>query len=767
MNEENKKPYLKGGKKTKMSPPPLKGSREDSQFYLDWAEWMWTRYVSGGCVFGWNGSGSNREDSFSLLRAYAKGKQPVEKYQTILDASKGRNGKARRLMNISWRPPNHLVKLVDIVMGKAKRLEFEIGTVANDEGASAEKSKLASKLKMQTDPRMKALRQKIGRPQKKTPGLPFDATPEAIEIFEQMGGLRLQVEIEMQDAFSLTRHYSRWDDELKDRIYYDCITLGRAACKHYLEKSSGIIKSRYVDPQNLLYPKDGSLNQEYATWGGEVREVTLSELRRESNLPEKDLYLLAKKRGNSTFESALANWTNKDVRDDYYSQNGSHVYDDLKVEILDFCFVAKEAETEVIAPTGAMEPGAKELSGKEENTELVEYVYEAKWVIGTKLIFDNDHQYGIARKGGKGSKTAIIPYSIWIGKSPSLVKRCIPYVDDISIATFKKRALIAKLPPAPRLGIDLSKVQPTTTLKGRKVNILESFETFTIDGIFTYESVNEWSRAYEASNGKPIEPIVIDFVNDLMALNQEIVTGVQEMRDQTGVNEVADGTADPNMLVGLAKGMDAATNNALTPMLAGYESIYNSSGRYWAIAWPVALLKGEIRTSFMQKGGKGSKSVFVSEQIRAYSFDVQTKIRPSEEDRQAILEDIRLRKEQDALPISDYFSLLRLVREGKLEKAQLILAIAVNKYAAEKHRKELEKIQANGEASRQAAEATAEGKKAEFQAKAEAEVWKEGQLSEIRKDEERLKHQHKLEQIEAEGGIKIDAEERSRQQETA
>ena len=226
-----------------------------------------------------NNSGQNRFSynfqNFNRLRLYARGEQPIQKYKDELST----NGDLSYL-NLDWKPVPVLSKFVDIVVNGMTEKGYELKSFASDPFA----------LKQRTDFAANALRDiknKAAIDQlTAATGQNFYASTDPNSLPRDKGELDLymqlnykqSIEIAEEEVISNVLNVNKYD-EIKKRLAYDLTVLGIAATKTSFNLSEGITVD-YVDPANIVYSATDDPNFEDIYYVGEIKSLTLSEIKR-------------------------------------------------------------------------------------------------------------------------------------------------------------------------------------------------------------------------------------------------------------------------------------------------------------------------------------------------------------------------------------------------------------------------------------------------------------------------------------------------------
>ncbi len=773
--------------KKEKAPLPGYAEKKDNAYFLAWARYIFRNYLYNRTTVragGYTTSGK----SFYLLRAYALGNQDTQIYMDILDkCEEGTTDKG--FMNINWDIVKILPKFRDLVRGKMMQMEFDLNSQAIDEKSTKERTMKVNKMKLLADPRMQQAIAQVGiKPDMKLPeGV---ETPEDIDILDKMGGLRLEYEILIKDLYESSKYESDFQ-VLKDQMIDDILDFNICATRQYLEKKTGKVKIDRVNPMNLICKASNYPDHRDIDFAGEIKRKSISQLRAETNLTEAELADIANAyrsyAGNRGIDRAFSPYASNELYGinkqafGYYGYNAD--YNDVSIEVMDFYFVAAEAEDFLV---GAMpdkekseflgemqkamseeademfdsesEEEEKEESEKElkENKGIYQCVYHAQWVVGTTHVFDCGKEYGIVYEQADGVKRCKLPIQIYGDRTPSLVERCISFVDDIQLATLKKRNALQSLPPGPRMLIDKTRLRASVDMGGKSYDMLKLLNIFTKNGRLVYESGDE----YNENDGSMPPPIQImpgsGIMEDIQIFLQDIEFSINQIRNTTGINEVADGTSQQqDMLQGVMQGLNAATNNTLEPHFVVYRNQILQMAKYNVLKWQVAVLHGQISAKYAPFSDSALKTVIATKDLYDYDFGIMLTLKPTSQERQMLLQDLAAQKSQGAISTPDYFVIWNMIMTGDLKKAQLYYAKAVESAKAQAQQMQMQQLQAQGEANGKAAKMAEEAKmQSEMQI-----LHTKIELERVKGEEERKTnkelHAQKMEEIQAQAGHQI------------
>lgn len=719
---------------------PNRYAVKDEQFYLKMAWYIWSQYRGGFTSVGYEGYSATTGVNFDVLRAYGLGQQDKFKYLELLDDCDPLTKEG--YMNLNIDIVQILPKFRDIVKGKIMGIDFEVNTQAMDEVSSKARLKKANKMRLLTNPTVQAFMERTGVAPADVDLPEYIKSAEDVDVYIKMGGVRLDYEMAMRDAIECTKYESRWDT-LKDKIVEDIVDLGICAVKTKVHTKTHKVIGDYVDPKYLVVQRSRYADHRDSTWAGVIREVTIAELRMESSLTERQLMDIAKKyRGNNgnavnnnTFVEVPGLEYEKSYRGNYNFDYTTIGYNDFSVHIMEYYFLAKDVERYIVGvrekegndiydrvDRNARLSSKDKAAGKSFDDKIIEKCYGCNWIIGTEYLYDCGEEYGIAKASENGVKQALLPIQVYSNKSKSIVERCIRFVDDIQLATLKKANTLSKMAPGPRMIIDKSIVRDSVTIGEKVYSMLDLVGLYVKSGVFIMESIGEYEGDEGGSNRKPFEFAPSGVQEDINIFLQEIGHNIDQIRQVTGVNEVADGsTQKGDMLVKVMEGLNAATNNALKPHFRLYEGLFTNWCKYTVLKWQAALIGGDININFIPFGDSSIKTISLSSGLYEYDYGIHITLAPSNEDRQMLLAKLEGMQQENQIPIEDYFVLFNMIRNGDIKKAQLFLAKSVKAHRKLMHQMELEKLKAQGEANGQAAAMAEQERAKTMQVKAAVE----------------------------------------------
>lgn len=682
---------------------------EGDKWYKDWLEYMYAYHVQDNGLIGYGGN-LGRGRSIKTLRDYARGKQPIDKYVQILDPS---DNQGRGFMNISWDTFKGLTKFREILLGKLESLDYAVRTFAIDEESNKERDELISNMKAGINPHVKQVNEMMSIPNEMPQGIDTD---EDIELLAELGGVRLAMEIELKNAIDSVNH----DDNINTvygMLKQDLVDLNTYAAMPYMEKTSKTIKIKYIDPAKLvarssIYPDCRDID-----FAGFVERKTIKQIREESGLDEKEIIKIAKLysglNGNPQFNGV-------GYREEYTSNTR---YDDMSVDVFTGFWIAKETDkfikgvnhkygNKIFDRVGkdAKLNNTDKKRGKEFVNIPIHNIYTGKLVVGSNIVYDNRKYEGIFRDGHTGEKKAVLPIVIWRGDSPSFIEKCIGFVDDIQLAIYKIRHLFIKLPPSPRIGIDLSLVRDTIKIGSQTYTMKDMDNAFYKTGVYYYESRGEF-ELQNGSNRPPITEIPINIYDDYRMFNEEIINKIEQIRHTTGINEITDGSSSgAHVLKGVMTGLQSATNNALRYYYTCVSDCYVRVYQQIKSLWQIMLLDGDIRKVYV--ANRTVKFLSLPKKLAFHEFRIGIEQIPSDEEKELMINKLFQDNSTQVINSSDFFVLYNMIKSNDFKQAQLFYAKAIRKQERAMMEQQQMQMQMQAEANIAASRASAEDKSA-------------------------------------------------------
>lgn len=692
-------------------------------------------------------------------RLYARGQQPVEKYKNELAV----NGDLSYL-NLDWTPVPIIPKFVDVVVNGISNRLLDVKVEAVDDLSSLKREMFKRDLQsdMSAKPVLSMIKENTGVDAFLFPQDEIPETDEELGLYMKLK-YKQGVEVAEEAAIKTILELNEYD-ELKRRIDEDNVVLGISAMKHSFDPHHGV-RLEYVDPVNFVYSPTEDPNFRDCYYFGEVKSVHVTEIKKiNPGLTQEEIEEISKLASRFDGYRSTQN---------LQSQSG---LDKSNVSLLYFCY---KTDREVVYKVkqnqnGGEKPLKKDASFNPPKTEQARFKrvarridvwYEGVLVLGTNHLLKWGVMSNMVRPKSAFQK-ALPPYVVSAikmskGNVDSLVKRMIPFADQIQLTHLKLQQVVAKMIPD-GVFIDADGLNSVDLGNGASYNPSEAlsmyFQTgsvigrsYTEDGDFNNARVPIQELTSSGSNAK-----IASLIN---MYNYQL----NMIRAVTGINEARDGSnPDQYALVGLQKLAALNSNTATRHVIQS--GVFLTKRLAEAISYRISdiLEYADFAEDFAKMIGKNNFEIVQEvKSLHLHDFGIFIEIEPDEEERQMLEQNIQQSIQSGQIGLEDAID-IRSIKDIVLANSLL----KIRKMRKEK--KEMEKqqaaIQMQTQANTQSAQAASQSRMQEEQFKTQSESQMEQMKAELelqrmqakqQLDAEmlKLKHQFDLELKQAEANI--------------
>jgi len=622
----------------------------------------WFRKDNGAARF------YNNRDNFHKLRMYARGEQSVQKYKNELAI----NGDTSYL-NLDWTPVPIIPKFVDIVVNGMTNRLFDIKVEAVDDLAQGRRVNYREEIEkdMLARPMLEEIGAKTG-----VNGFVNDPAtlPESEEELELHMKLSYKQRIEVAEEKALEGILNINDYELtRKRLNEDATVLGIQAVKHSFNTHDGI-KVEYVDPTNIVFSPTEDPNFDDCYYFGEVKNVNITELKKiDPSLSQEDIKEISK---------LSSKWdAYQGIRGGYKTDN----FDQNTATLLYFCYktdkqiVYKVKET----PTGgkrairkddSFNPPQEEQVKFEKRSKRIDVWYEGVLVLGTNFVLKWDLMKNMVRPKS-GIQKVYPPYivsapKIYRGQIDSLVKRMIPFADQIQLSHLKLQQVISKMIPD-GVYLDLDGIASVDLGNGAVYNPNEALNMYFQTGSVVGRSFTEDG---EYNNAKiPVQELTSTGSNaKIQSLVSMYNHYMQMIRDVTGINEARDGSMpSERTLVGVQKLAALNSNTATRHILESGIAVTSKLATALSYRFSDLLEYSEMKDSFSSIIGKNAMNILEDiKDLHIHDFGIEIELHPDEEEKNVLESMIQIALQGDKIDLEDAID-IRNVRNIKLANALL------------------------------------------------------------------------------------------------
>jgi hypothetical protein len=664
-----------------------------------------------GTRTGVSGRYNTNYNNFRNLRLYARGEQSVQKYKDELAI----NGDLSYL-NLDWKPVPVIPKFVDIVVNGMDSKVFEVKAFAQDPESLKKRTKYAEAI--MRDIQGKELIDKI----KQVTNMDMYSTsnPEDLPQNSEELSIHMQlsykqsIEIAEEEAINNTLAFNKYE-LTKRRIAQDLVVLGIGAVKTNFNLSEGITVD-YVDPANLVYSYTEDPNFQDIWYVGEVKYISLSEIKKEfPTLTEAELEEIQKYPGSKSYN---------------YQFNGRN--DGNSIAVLYFEYKTYQDQVFKIkeTPTGlekALEKPDTFNPPKSDNFERIsrsiEVVYEGAKILGHDMML----KWSLARNMIRPESNLVkvnMSYNIcapkmYKGRIESLVGRMTGFADMIQLTHLKLQQVLARVVPD-GVFLDVDGLAEVDLGNGTNYNPAEALNMYFQTGSILGRSMTQEGGA---NPGKvPIQELQTSSGGAKMqSLIQTYQYYLQMIRDVTGLNEARDGSSpDPNSLVGLQK-LAAANSNTATKHIV-QASLFLSAKTCETIALRISdaleypLTREALRSSISSYNVGTLEDMY---NLNLFEFGIYLELVPDEEEKAQLEQNIQIALKTQSINLEDAIEIRQI---NNLKLANQVLKVKRKEKAAADQKAQRANIQAQANANAEASERAALAEMQKQQALAQTEL---------------------------------------------
>jgi hypothetical protein len=672
-------------------------------------------------------------NNFHQLRLYARGEQSTQKYKDEMAI----NGDLSYL-NIDWKPVPIISKFVDIVVNGMSNKTYDIKAYAQDPESTKQRTAYAKAVL-----RDMYSQDLISKAQELT-GIDFSSSPlskeelptnkEELDLHMQLT-YKQSIEIAEEEAINNVLANNKWD-LIRRRLNYDLTVLGIACSKTSFNISEGI-KTEYVDPAYLIYSYTEDPNFEDIYYVGEVKAVTIPELKKQfPDISEEELDRIQKMPGNRQYITGWGNYDENTVQVLYFE------YKTYRNQV----FKIKHGDNgleKVIEKSDDFNP--PENDKFEKVSRSIEVLYTGAKILGTQMMLEWKMSENMTRPFADTTKVqmnyVISAPRMYKGRIDSIVNRITGFADMIQITHLKLQQVMSKIVPD-GVFLDVDGLMEVDLGNGTKYNPAEALNMYFQTGSIVGRSMTQEGGM---NPGKvPIQELTSSSGQSKMAaLIQNYQYYLQMIRDVTGLNEARDGSmVERDTLVGLQKMAANASNTATKHILQ--TSMYLTLRICENISLRIAdCLNFPLTAKVLEESVTTYNTNTLDEikKLNLHDFGIYLELEPDEEEKQMLEQNIQVALQSGSIDLDDAID-IRQVKNLKL--ANQLLKLRKTKKQQMAQESQMRNIQAQAEANQQTA-----------QQAALFEVQKQQALTQETINIERAKSQFEIQKLQTELQLKM------------
>jgi len=601
-------------------------------------------------------------------------------------------------LNLDWKPVPVISKFVDIVTNGITEKKYEISAYAQDPESIKQRTNYAESIMrdMVVKEQLTALKETLGIDAFNT------SNPEELPQTKEELSLHMQldykqsIEIAEEEAINQVLAKNKFD-EIRKRFNYDLTVLGIGAVKTNWNKANGV-KVEYCDPANLVYSYTEDPNFEDIYYIGEVKAVTIPELKKQfPNIPEDELKKIEDMPGNREY---LTGWKG---------------YDDNTVQVLYFEYKTYNNQVFKIktGPNGLEKVIQKsdDFNPPENDTfkkvsRSIEVLYSGAKVLGTNTMLKWELSENMTRPYADTTKVemnyVLCAPRMYNGRIESVVSKITGFADMIQITHLKLQQVMTRMVPD-GVFLDVDGLAEVDLGNGTSYNPAEALNMYFQTGSVLGRSLTQDG---ELNRGKvPIQELTTSSGGaKIQSLIQTYQYYLQMIRDVTGLNEARDGSApSKDALVGLQK-MAANQSNVATRHIL-QASCYltlracENISRRVADSLDFALTANSLQNSITKFN---TATMLEMSELNLHDFGIFLELEPDDEAKAQLEQNIQVALQGGGIDLEDAIDIRQI---KNLQLANEMLKDRRKKKQEAARQAQLQNIQAQAQANAKASEA--------------------------------------------------------------
>ena len=633
-------------------------------------------------------------NNFHQLRLYARGEQSTKKYKDELSI----NGDLSYL-NLDWQPVPILSKFVDIVVNGISQKSYDIKAYAQDPSSVKKRTDYANKIyeDMLSKEYLEMMKSTLGVDLYQSSITNLPGTEEELELHMQLS-YKQAIEIAEEETISGVLAQNKYD-LTRRRLNMDLTVLGIAATKTAFNTAEGITVD-YVDPAYMVYSYTEDPNFEDIYYVGEVKSITIPELKKEyPNISEKELLEIQQMPGNRQYVTGWGNYDENTVQVMYfeYKTYSNQVFKIKKTP--QGLEKALEKDDQFNPP---------ENDGFERVSRSIEVLYTGAKVLGNNTLLEWKMAENMTRPYADTTKVemnyAICAPRMYKGRIESMVSKCIGFADMIQLTHLKLQQVMSRLVPD-GVFLDMDGLAEVDLGNGTNYNPAEALNMYFQTGSIVGRSLNQDG---EMNRGRiPVQELTSSSGQaKIQSLIQTYQYYLQMIRDVTGLNEARDGSLpDKSTLVGLQK-MAANASNVATKHIV-QSSLYLTLKIAENIALKVADALQFPLTSESLVNSISTYNVSTLDQVKRlnlHDFGIFLQLEPDDEEKAQLEANMQMALQQGSIDLEDVIDIRQI---HNLKLANQMLKIKRKEKSKQDQAVQQSNIQAQADAQAGTAEKTA------------------------------------------------------------
>jgi hypothetical protein len=753
-------------------PPEVKLTKD---YAIRYSEAIYSTYVGDKAGFPYSLLAFYNE-----IRNYADGKQDSDKYETILnpDGSWGSNGTpvgssvdGKWPKNDRRKGTNNLNKeilslgprIMQAILGAFADVDYNLTaeTIDPDSGYEQEMKKSQLYAESQNLDAINMFKQNAGIPIDSGTKYPKDL--DELQLMQDLGEFKTGISKALEKLLKHTYDISDWTETVR-KLIRDLVCFN-AICTHdYYDTEECKWKTEYEDVTRVIAQYSDKRDYSDSGFFGVIREKRISEIRHkleDEGYSEEQIGQLAQNWSGKLGNPLQSRWTDFYQKDTY----GNWLYDSYVCLVLETEWIDNDMEFRTVNTSKrGIRTVYEQEWGRMRDTEhnktritTIKRKYEAKWVIGTDVVYE--HGLSPSQARDKSNKRPLMSFHVYAGTEKSIMQRLVPIFDNFQISWLKLQNAIVEswgeilLP-------DLA-VLDRIVIGGEKWSVDKLLSNAKRTHVLPYRSL-PISGKYPGGNVKPIDIIPSTIINRIEEARSLFENAINMIEIVTGINPIALGSQPTS---GEGKGVTemalANTTKILRPVIDSIFQIKEDSAEFLSESIRLAIRNDkDCRDAYTRVVGKNDVDALRNSKYEARELGIKLVPKPTSEELRSLYEDIRVASMggKNGQPLIRFDTMLyikeKLMNGANLTDIRLYLSNSINKEIDRQEKERQQGIQAQGQQNVQLeqSKAQSEAQKSEIDTRSEAILL--GIKHENEMDLEQLKQGHERAMIDEQRKIK-------------
>jgi hypothetical protein len=467
----------------------------------------------GQWINGYGGfSQKQRQTRFDYNKAYAQGMQPMQEFLDYLDI----NGQ-QPYSNIDFTPLPIAIPLLQRIKDRFnQRIEkIRCNSIDPVSVSKKNKAKMDAKFRMEFKDQIAQIEQQSGVQLED----PDAFTPEDKDELEVHFGFtyKQREEVMMEQGIDLVLYDNQWA-EIKNAILDDLLIYGFGGTKTYTD-NNGRIKTRRINPYNLILSYSERSDMNDLEWVGEVFYMSITDVRQQypGKISEEELFNLSKSMVGKFNNPASFTFT----WNYQYANALSRPYDSFRVPVLQLSLktlynITYEKNEDRFGKT-ILDKTTKVKDGKDYVKSKPFYVeYEGAWICDTNYLL----HWGVANNMAKPNdnlQECILPYTIYMYNNNRMtnkpvIETIIPSIKQMQLAHLQIQKIISQAAPD-GYTVDIAGMADVDLGNGKgALQPMELIRIYKQTGVIFYKGQVDDT---EGNSRPPITPLNVPFTSKL------------------------------------------------------------------------------------------------------------------------------------------------------------------------------------------------------------------------------------------------------------